>query len=392
MFSTKNYSFKLITTFTLFIATLILLILIFKNFEKNYYVLTFQEREEFKRCNEKFKLTNSNCIKNATKDDNKTIVKVDSNIYPTVNNDLKFLLQHAAEELLGGDISYDYENRQNDKFQKNKEIVYVTFVTTSTKFLLRNWLCNIHYMEHSLNKKNLLKRILLISLDPDACEEVTSKNNLSCLYIPSNKKANEAITKEDVLQKWNIFIFDIINTLLNSKISVFYFETKDIWLKDPYPLLNNTTLIDDADVVLPMKLAMDQPYHFYKSPILVHYSKASKMFLNELKTQLLLTQENDITSDNSLEIINNLCQTSYYGVVCREFYENEICDIKECNIPSNTHNVYNQTIILNNFPLSISDSRKYALIKHNKMWFLNVNLKENDPLECSFLKVKEFIS
>uniref|UniRef100_A0A0K0EL67 Nucleotid_trans domain-containing protein n=1 Tax=Strongyloides stercoralis TaxID=6248 RepID=A0A0K0EL67_STRER len=317
------------------------------------------------------------------------IIKIQNNIYPTINTKIQFLLQSVSNELINIDNDLIDTSSTNLDNEDDRKIIYVTFATTSTKMFLKNWLCNIYGLENKLKNTSILKKTLLISLDSDLCQEVIKKYKIFCLYIPAGKESNKEIKTSDMLRKWNIFIVDILKTILDQDINIFYFDTKTIWLKDPKMLLKNATLIDDADIILPNRDVIDHPYYFSSNPILIYSTEASKNFLTKINFNLKMLKEEDLTPNIFIEIINELCQIMYYGTVCREFDRNDICEANYCNSLKSHYIKKNQTIVFNDFTISLNNSQKYIIMKKRNLWFLKPVYVNNDMTQCSISKIKE---
>ncbi|CEF60725.1 Nucleotide-diphospho-sugar transferase family-containing protein [Strongyloides ratti] len=345
-------------------------------------------------CMEEDKLNIKNC-KHNNHDRNifnkNNIIKIQNNIYPTINTNIQFLLQSVSNEL--ANIDEEFYDISSTKFinENDKKIIYVTFATTSTKMFLKNWLCNIYGLENGLTNATIFRKVLLISLDSDLCQEVINEYKLSCLYIPAGKESNKEIKTNDILRKWNIFVVDILKTILDQDINIFYFDTKNIWLKDPKMLLKNTTLIDDADIVLSNKDIIDHPYHFSSNPLLIYATKASKRFLAKLNFNLKILKNEELSTNIYIELINELCEIMYYGTVCREFSRNDICDMNYCNSSKSNNNKMNQTIIFNDFNILLNNSQKYTIMKRRNLWFLKPDYLNENITQCSLTKVKKVI-
>uniref|UniRef100_A0A0K0F2E6 Nucleotid_trans domain-containing protein n=1 Tax=Strongyloides venezuelensis TaxID=75913 RepID=A0A0K0F2E6_STRVS len=304
-----------------------------------------------------------------------------------MGSNIKFLLQSVSKELVNKDEENIHESPPMSINSYEKKFIYVTIVTTSTKLYLKNWLCNIYGLEEKLTHSTILGKVLLISLDSDLCQEVIKEYKLSCLYIPTGDKSNSEINTIDMLRKWNIFVVDILKEIVNQGINVFYFDTNTIWLKDPMALINNTTLIDDADIVLPIKEALNQPFRFSPSPILIYSTEASKNFLSKIILHLKSFNNDDSQSNVINEVINELCQVMYYGIVCREFSREDVCEMRHCNDSKLPNGKINQTIIFNDFDVSINNIQRYNFIRRKRMWFLNSY--HNGSNDCLISRIKE---
>uniref|UniRef100_A0A0N5C0Z6 Nucleotid_trans domain-containing protein n=1 Tax=Strongyloides papillosus TaxID=174720 RepID=A0A0N5C0Z6_STREA len=382
---------KVICITFLVALTYFVFILLFNYYYKQYYTSNYKLSHGEERCVEGGQNSkDGNCKINKFNKlvfDGNVIVKIENNIYPKIGSNIKFLLQSVSEELINKDAENIHKSTSMTSNTYKNKFIYVTIVTTSTKLYLKNWLCSIYGLEKKLTDSTVFGKVLLISLDSDLCQEIIKEYKLLCLYIPAGDKSNSEIKTIDMLRKWNIFVVDLLKEIVDQGINVFYFDTNTIWLKDPLTLINNTTLIDDADIVLPIKEALDQPFRFSPSPILIHSTEASKNFLSKIILHLKSFNKDDLQSNVINEVINELCQEMYYGIVCREFSREDVCDMRHCSDSRLPSGKMNQTIIFNDFDVSINNSQRYNFIRRRRMWFLNSY--HNGSNKCLISRIKE---
>ncbi|VDM78516.1 unnamed protein product [Strongylus vulgaris] len=115
----------------------------------------------------------------------------------------------------------------------------------------------------------------------------------------------------------------LMKILTENSIRFVLIETDSTWFRDPVDLFLNATVIDDADVVVPVKGLTHMGDRLAFSPMLVEPTNASIVLFEEMNKRL---GGNDSLYDQ--DVLNELCSTQYHGIVCRNFEYNEIADGK----------------------------------------------------------------
>uniref|UniRef100_A0A183ED22 Nucleotid_trans domain-containing protein n=1 Tax=Gongylonema pulchrum TaxID=637853 RepID=A0A183ED22_9BILA len=156
------------------------------------------------------------------------------------------------------------------------------------------------------------------------------------------------------------------------------FETDAVWLRDPMEYFQNQTLIDDADIVVPVKGYPDHGLTYTFDPMLVYPTNASRSLLNEMYLQL--------SKDPKLfdqDVLDQLCRQQYQGLVCRQFAWAEVADGKWFKLADAERVHLKPYIVNNNYYVGVDN--KISRQALNGLWFLSTKRK------CSISKVRNML-
>ncbi|KHJ78684.1 hypothetical protein OESDEN_21693 [Oesophagostomum dentatum] len=129
----------------------------------------------------------------------------------------------------------------------------------------------------------------MVSTSKKLCNDVTKEygENLNCMHLNLPDFEEDLDWGEQKYIDYLTLRSKLMRTLTEKSLRYVLIETDSVWFRDPVELFLNATLIDDADVVVPMK------GHTYKgdmlafSPMLVEPTNTSIVLFKEMTRRLL---------------------------------------------------------------------------------------------------------
>lgn len=151
--------------------------------------------------------------------------------------------------------------------------------------LTLNWLCNTYVLS-----KNLHENLFIIGLNNKTCDRLLEDwPKIACLSFESDIEHNGSLNwgENSYVQILNLRA-ELLLKLVAENIDFVLFETDSVWLKNPMDIFKNTTIIDDADIVVPIN---NPSIHMTKEkyafdPMVVYSTNASKKLFIEMKERL----------------------------------------------------------------------------------------------------------
>lgn len=168
--------------------------------------------------------------------------------------------------------------------------------------------------------------------------------------------------------------------LVAAQIDFILFETDSIWFRDPIEYFRNRTLIDDADIVVPLRGRSDKHGRTLTfDPMIVYSSSttnASRELFVEIDRRLRLDR-----SAYDQDVLDELCSRQHHGVVCRTFAYADVADGMWFKTEEKQRYRHRRPYIVNNNFYTGVDNKitRQAL---NGLWFLNTKRK------CSIERVR----
>ncbi|KAK5967797.1 hypothetical protein GCK32_013112 [Trichostrongylus colubriformis] len=183
----------------------------------------------------------------------------------------------------------------------SRQLIYFTVVNGAFERLTLNWLCNVAIFKGSH------ELLLIVSTSKSLCESVQREYG-------------------------------------QSSVRFVLIEADSTWFRDPVELFLNATVVDDADIVTPVKGLTHTGDSLAFSPMLVEPTNGATVLFNEIYKR--------VSSNTSLydqDVLNELCSTQYHGIVCRTFEYSDIADGKWFYLIDKDKRLKQPYIVNNNF-------------------------------------------
>ncbi|VDM98477.1 unnamed protein product [Thelazia callipaeda] len=286
----------------------------------------------------------------------------------------------------------DFVNKINFKREariihsKSDDFLLFTLINGAYLNLTLNWLCNVASFRTSFHRKTLI-----VSLDAKVCKIIKMKwKEVTCMFMQVSNDYNSPLDWGrqkyiNLLTLRSQFLFDFFDFLPTNTFLYFFkfqlelpfilFETDAVWLRDPMKFFLNQTLLDDADIVVPVKGNPDHGLIYSFDPMIVYPTNASVMLMRELNKKLLNNPE-----IYDQDILDQLCRKQFFGLVCRQFSWNEVADGKWFHLSEAERINLRPYIVNNNYYVGVDN--KISRQALNKLWFLS--LKNS----CNLSKVR----
>ncbi|OZC11372.1 hypothetical protein X798_01788 [Onchocerca flexuosa] len=269
----------------------------------------------------------------------------------------------------------DFKREARIVHSKSDDFLLFTLINGAYLNLTLNWLCNVAPFRTSIHRKTLI-----VSLDAEACK-VIQKNwkEVKCIYIkvPSDYNSPLSWGRQSYINLLGLRS-QLLLILAQLELPYILFETDAVWLRDPMEFFQNQTLIDDADIIVPMKGYPDRSLTYSFDPMIVYPSNATIVLMRELNLQL--------SKDPKLydqDVLDQLCRQQYFGLVCRQFEWTEVADGKWFKLSESERAHLRPYIINNNYYVGVDN--KISRQALNNLWFLSV--KNN----CNLSKVRNLL-
>ncbi|KAL6736799.1 hypothetical protein Aduo_007109 [Ancylostoma duodenale] len=256
---------------------------------------------------------------------------------------------------------------QAAKMHAKSQLIYFTVVNGAFERLTLNWLCNVAEFEE------IHKRILIVSTSKILCDSVHEEYGeaLKCIFLRLPGFEEDLDWGERKYINFLAVRAKVMKLLAEHSIRFVLIEADSTWFRDPTDLFRNATLIDDADVVVPIKGDTSRGDVFAFSPMLVEPTNSSVVLLEEMNKRL---QGNDSLYDQ--DVLNELCSVQFRGIVCRNFEYNEIADGKwqvfvllfKFYLDDEMKSSMKPYVVNNNFYVGIKNKEARQAI--NGLWFL----------------------
>ncbi|EYC16854.1 hypothetical protein Y032_0032g2531 [Ancylostoma ceylanicum] len=257
------------------------------------------------------------------------------------------------------------------KMHAENKLIYLTVVNGAFERLTLNWLCNVAEFE------GIHQRLLIVSTSKILCDSVHEEYGeaLKCIFLRLPGFEEDLDWGERKYINFLAVRAKMMKILAEHSIRFVLIEADSTWFRDPTDLFRNATLVDDADVVVPIKGDTHKGDIFAFSPMLVEPTNSSVVLLEEMNKRL---QGNDSLYDQ--DVLNELCSVQFRGIVCRNFEYNEIADGKWFYMDDETKSSMKPYVVNNNFYVGIKNKEARQAI--NGLWFLTKSG------HCSAAKVK----
>uniref|UniRef100_A0A7E5A214 Nucleotid_trans domain-containing protein n=1 Tax=Panagrellus redivivus TaxID=6233 RepID=A0A7E5A214_PANRE len=228
--------------------------------------------------------------------------------------------------------------------------------------LTQNFLCNVNALR---NGASIHKKMLLVALKPSTCKKIVKDwSTVTCVALEADSVHNEDISwgKKAYVQILN-FRATLLLELAKLDISFILFESDSIWFRAPFELISNATVIDDADIIIPIN-GYTGKEQFAFDPLVAFNTRATIDFFTEMRDRLKASPD---AMDQ--KILNELCATQYNGVVCRNFDWKDVADGKWFKMSERERKKFKPLIVNNNYYVGVKN--KAARQALNGLWFLS---------------------
>lgn len=242
------------------------------------------------------------------------------------------------------------------------DFVLFTMVNKAYLSMTYNWLCNVHIFG------GIIERLLVVSLDNETCAELSTRwETVTCMWLDLSTRAyNEALNwgKQSYVNFLTIRA-QLMLSLVEANVSYVLFETDAVWFRDPIDYWRNATIIDDADIVVPVKGYPDQSLTLSYNPMIVLPTHTTLLFMRYFAKTLL-----DDSSLFDQDVMDPLCKRMYMGVRCRTFPWEDIADGLWFKLSESERSTFRPYVVNNNYYVGVDNKiTRQAL---NGLWFLDL--------------------
>ncbi|VDK18934.1 unnamed protein product, partial [Anisakis simplex] len=241
------------------------------------------------------------------------------------------------------------------------EFLLFTMINRAYLNLTLNWLCNVAPF-----KSNIHAKTLIVSMDRQSCRKITKEwPKVRCVSFDVPEGYNEALNwgRQSYINLLTLRSELMVN-LVSLDIPYILFETDSSWLRDPMQYFGNQTIIDDADIIVPKKGYDYKGQKYTFDPMVVYPTNGSRSMLMEMKRRLL-----DDPKLFDQDVLEDLCGSQYFGVVCRQFEWEEIADGKWFKLADAQRRGMKPYIVNNNYYVGVPN--KIGRQALNGLWFLS---------------------
>ncbi|VDM47216.1 unnamed protein product [Toxocara canis] len=248
---------------------------------------------------------------------------------------------------------------------KSDDFLLLTLINGAYLNLTLNWLCNV-----AVFKSNIHSKTLIVSTDEQNCKKIRKEwPNVSCLLLDLPVEYNAPLNwgRQSYINLLTIRS-ELMLLLVMLDIPYILFETDATWLRDPMQYFENQTLIDDADIVVPIKGYNHHGQKYTFDPMIVYPTNGSRSLLSEMRKRLMA---NPKLLDQ--DVLEEICRRQHNGVVCRLFEWNDIADGKWFKLAEAQRATIQPYIVNNNYYVGVQN--KISRQALNGLWFLTAKGK-----------------
>ncbi|GMS83688.1 hypothetical protein PENTCL1PPCAC_5863, partial [Pristionchus entomophagus] len=269
---------------------------------------------------------------------------------PTITDKFYETLSSSVKSIL----ARQYYKKEDERF------VYFTFVNDAYSLMTMNWLCNVDAFEGILN------RTIIATSSSTLCATIRKEySKVDCIKIilPSTFSSSLDWGKKEYIE-WLIMRTAIMKKMIELSIPFVLFETDAVWFRDPSPLFEQASKVDDVDIKVPVKGYTGRGQSLSFDPMLVYPTNGSLVLFKEMNKRLTIN-----SSLYDQDILDDLCHLQFHGVVCRTFEWKEIADGKWFKLSERERARYEPYIVNNNYYVGVKNKMTRQAMNH--MWLLN---------------------
>ncbi|XGW08930.1 hypothetical protein V3C99_011329 [Haemonchus contortus] len=282
---------------------------------------------------------------------------------------------------------------------QSRKLIYFTVVNGAFEKMTLNWLCNVaafkqpdssalrlaekgrrpspmsstaesHRSAHDVvvqkyPEKGSQELMLIVSTSKALCDKVHREygRKVHCIFADLPGYEEDLDWGEQKYIDFLVVRLQLMKALVESSVRFVLIETDSTWFRDPMELFLNATMIDDADIVTPIKGTTHAGDSLAFSPMLVEPTNTSVVLFKEINRRI-----SDNTSLYDQDVLNELCSIQHHGVVCRNFEYNEIADGKWYYLSDEDKGLMQPYIVNNNFYVGLKNKEARQAI--SGLWFL----------------------
>ncbi|XGW08929.1 hypothetical protein V3C99_011329 [Haemonchus contortus] len=242
---------------------------------------------------------------------------------------------------------------------QSRKLIYFTVVNGAFEKMTLNWLCNVAAFKGSQ------ELMLIVSTSKALCDKVHREygRKVHCIFADLPGYEEDLDWGEQKYIDFLVVRLQLMKALVESSVRFVLIETDSTWFRDPMELFLNATMIDDADIVTPIKGTTHAGDSLAFSPMLVEPTNTSVVLFKEINRRI-----SDNTSLYDQDVLNELCSIQHHGVVCRNFEYNEIADGKWYYLSDEDKGLMQPYIVNNNFYVGLKNKEARQAI--SGLWFL----------------------
>nr|CDJ89224.1 Nucleotide-diphospho-sugar transferase domain containing protein [Haemonchus contortus] len=242
---------------------------------------------------------------------------------------------------------------------QSRKLIYFTVVNGAFEKMTLNWLCNVAAFKGSQ------ELMLIVSTSKALCDKVHREygQKVHCIFADLPGYEEDLDWGEQKYIDFLVVRLQLMKALVESSVRFVLIETDSTWFRDPMELFLNATMIDDADIVTPIKGTTHAGDSLAFSPMLVEPTNTSVVLFKEINRRI-----SDNTSLYDQDVLNELCSIQHHGVVCRNFEYNEIADGKWYYLSDEDKGLMQPYIVNNNFYVGLKNKEARQAI--SGLWFL----------------------
>lgn len=258
-----------------------------------------------------------------------------------------------------------------EKFNEKVEDYLLLGVINGAYYELTfNWLCNTAEM------LGVHQRTFIVVTDPKAYEKLKLHWPVVKFHLITISDTKDMALSWETSEYRNFLYFrsEIMARLTEHSITYCLFETDAIWLRNPTDTLFKNYLIDEADIVVPVKGREQKGLTLAFDPMLVVPTNLTREILRDLADNLA---RNPHLYDQ--DRLDEVCKSQLRGLVCRTFDWNQVADGPwlELSEAERLERPSVPFIVNNNFLTGIKNKMNRQAL--NGFWFLG---KQEGQLVC----------
>uniref|UniRef100_A0A914UNM5 Nucleotide-diphospho-sugar transferase domain-containing protein n=2 Tax=Plectus sambesii TaxID=2011161 RepID=A0A914UNM5_9BILA len=277
-------------------------------------------------------------------------------------DDLSALLKDNVTIEVNGEFLQNFSATAHTVYARYTDFVLFTMVNKAYLTMTYNWLCNVEPFD------GIIERLLVVSMDNETCTEISARSPaVTCMWLDLSTNAYDDALNWGKQSYVNFLTIraQLMLSLAEANVSYVLFETDAIWFRDPIGYWRNATLIDDADIVVPIKGYPDQSLTLSFNPMIVLPTDTTRLFMRHF-TQTLLADASLFDQD----VMDPLCKRMYMGVRCRTFPWEDISDGLWFKLSESERKTFRPYVVNNNYYVGVDNKiTRQAL---NGLWFLDL--------------------
>ncbi|KAK5983981.1 hypothetical protein GCK32_011689 [Trichostrongylus colubriformis] len=166
----------------------------------------------------------------------------------------------------------------------SRQLIYFTVVNGAFERLALNWLCNVAIFKGSH------ELLLIVSTSKSLCESVQREygqvKRVHCMFMSLPSYDGDLGWGEQKYIDFLAIRLQLMKALTESSVRFVLIEADSTWFRDPVELFLNATVVDDADIVTPVKGLTHTGDSLAFSPMLVEPTSGATVLFEEIYKRL----------------------------------------------------------------------------------------------------------